>query len=179
MELPLQHSWIGVHFCSLFTSEAVQDQFNLQNVLKLENATWGISWTTGWRIWRGVETYLFSLVSSQSVSCVLSRVRLFATPWTIAPSPGSSIRVIFHARILEWVAISSSRGSSWPRDRTQVSCVSCIGRRVPHHCATWEAPLSPLASDRRELVRLKIFTFSRIQLWLCHGSLLWMDLLGS
>ena len=87
--------------------------------------------------------------------------------------PGSSIRVIFHARILEWVAISFSRGSSPPRDRTQVSCVSCIGRRVPYHCATWEAPLSPLASDRRELVRLKIFTFSPIQLWLCHGSLLW------
>ena len=67
--------------------------------------------------------------------------------------PGSSIRVIFHARILEWVAISSSRGSSPPTDRTQVTCVSCIGRRVPYHCATWEAPLSPLASDRRELVR--------------------------
>ena len=28
----------------------------------------------------------------------------------------------------EWVAISSSRGSSWPRDRTCISCVSCIGK---------------------------------------------------
>ena len=35
--------------------------------------------------------------------------------------PGSSVRGIFQARILEWVAISFSRGSSWPRDRTQVS----------------------------------------------------------
>ena len=35
---------------------------------------------------------------------------------------------IFQARILEWVAISYSRGSSWPRDRTHISCVSCIGR---------------------------------------------------
>ena len=35
--------------------------------------------------------------------------------------PGSSVHGIFQARILEWVAISSSRGSSWPRDRTQVS----------------------------------------------------------
>ena len=33
--------------------------------------------------------------------------------------PGSSVRGIFQARILEWVAISSSRGSSWPRDRMQ------------------------------------------------------------
>ena len=32
--------------------------------------------------------------------------------------PGSSIRGIFQARILEWAAISFSRGSSWPRDRT-------------------------------------------------------------
>ena len=31
---------------------------------------------------------------------------------------------IFQARILEWVAISFSRGSSWPRDRTRVSCIA-------------------------------------------------------
>ena len=35
--------------------------------------------------------------------------------------PGSSIHGIFQARVLEWVAISFSRVSSWPRDRTQVS----------------------------------------------------------
>ena len=38
-----------------------------------------------------------------------------------------SVHEIFQARILESVAISSSRGSSWPRDRTHISCVSCIG----------------------------------------------------
>ena len=38
--------------------------------------------------------------------------------------PGSSIRGILQARILEWVAICFSRGSSPPRDRTQVSCVA-------------------------------------------------------
>ena len=42
--------------------------------------------------------------------------------------PGSSLHGISQARILEWVAISCSRGSSWPRDPTWVSCVSCIGR---------------------------------------------------
>ena len=35
--------------------------------------------------------------------------------------PGSSVHGIFQARILEWVAISFSRGSSWPRDWTWVS----------------------------------------------------------
>ena len=36
-------------------------------------------------------------------------------------SPGSSVHGIFQARVLEWVAISFSRGSSRPRDQTQVS----------------------------------------------------------
>ena len=43
---------------------------------------------------------------------------------------------IFQARILEWAAISYSRRSSWPRDRT---CISCIGRQILYHWATWEA----------------------------------------
>ena len=40
--------------------------------------------------------------------------------------PGSSVHGIFQARIQEWVVISSSRGSSWPRDQICISCVSCI-----------------------------------------------------
>ena len=38
--------------------------------------------------------------------------------------PGSSIHGILQARILEWVAIPFSRGSSWPRDQTRVSCIA-------------------------------------------------------
>ena len=38
--------------------------------------------------------------------------------------PGSSVPGILQARILEWVAMPSSRGSSQPRDGTQVSCVA-------------------------------------------------------
>ena len=37
--------------------------------------------------------------------------------------PGPSLHGILHVRVLEWVAISFSRGSSPPRDRTQVSCI--------------------------------------------------------
>ena len=43
--------------------------------------------------------------------------------------PGSSDHGILQARILEWGAISSSRGSSPPRDRTHISCISCTGGR--------------------------------------------------
>ena len=38
--------------------------------------------------------------------------------------PGSSVHGVLQARILEWVAISFSRGSSLPRDWTQVSCIA-------------------------------------------------------
>ena len=48
-------------------------------------------------------------------------------------SPGSSVPGILQARILEWVALPSSRGSSWLRDQTCVSYVSCIGRQVLYH----------------------------------------------
>ena len=45
-------------------------------------------------------------------------------------SPGSSVHGISQARILEWVAITFSRGSSRPRDRTCISCVSCVIRQI-------------------------------------------------
>jgi len=52
--------------------------------------------------------------------------------------PGSSIQGIFQARILEWLAISYSRGSSQPRDQTHVA-ISIIGRRILYHRVTWGA----------------------------------------
>jgi len=55
--------------------------------------------------------------------------------------PGSSVHGILQARTLEWVAISFSRGSFWPRDRTHVSYVSCTDRWALYHCATWKAIL--------------------------------------
>ena len=50
--------------------------------------------------------------------------------------PGSSVHGISQARILKWVAISFSGGSSQPRDR---SCISCIGRWILYCWATREA----------------------------------------
>ena len=56
--------------------------------------------------------------------CMLSCIQLFCDPVACSP-PVSFVYGIFQARILEWVAISFSRGSSRPRDWT---CVSCSGR---------------------------------------------------
>ena len=60
------------------------------------------------------------------------------TLWLYGP-PGSSVLGISKARVLEWVAISFSRGSSWPRDPTHVSYVSCIAGKVFTHWAFGEA----------------------------------------
>ena len=52
--------------------------------------------------------------------------------------PGSSVHAILQARILEWVAISFSRGPSWLRDLTRVSSISRIGRWLLYHWPTWK-----------------------------------------
>ena len=66
--------------------------------------------------------------------CMLSH---FSHVWFCDPMdyslPGSSVLGILQARILEWVAISYSRGCSWPRSRTHVSYLSLIGRRFLNH----------------------------------------------
>ena len=53
--------------------------------------------------------------------------------------PGLSVHGIFQAKILEQVAISSPMGSSWLRDWSYISCVSCISRQFLYHWAIWEA----------------------------------------
>ena len=53
----------------------------------------------------------------------LNRVQLYSSSMDCSP-PGSSIHGVLQARILEWIAISSSRGSSWPRNWTWVSCLA-------------------------------------------------------
>ena len=51
--------------------------------------------------------------------------------------PGSSVHGILQARIVEWVDMPSSRGSSQPRDPTCISCVSCITGGFFTTSATW------------------------------------------
>ena len=63
----------------------------------------------------------------------------FCHPMDCSP-PGSSVQVIFQARIMEQVAISFSRESSWPRDRTHISRVRKIPLRIFH----WQMDSLPL-----------------------------------
>ena len=57
------------------------------------------------------------------VVLMLSHVQLFVTPWTVAHQAPLSMG-IFQARILEWVSMPSSMGSSQPRDQTHVSPIA-------------------------------------------------------
>ena len=90
--------------------------------------------------------------------------------------PGSSVHGIFQARILEWVAISFSRKSSPPRDRTWVSCIvdRCFTVwatrkdspvQFNHSTYSWEQikfHLHDNASLNVQLLQKKIFkTFSK------------------
>ena len=82
---------------------------------------------------------LFHLVMlTYKLSC-FSCVQLFATPWTVARPSGFSVHGILQARILEWVAMPSSRGSSWRSSLTQGS--------NPHLLCLlhWQAGSLPLA----------------------------------
>ena len=67
---------------------------------------------------------------------LLSHVWLFVILWILASQAPYSWD--FPGK--KWVVISFSRGSSWPRDWTHISCVSCIGRWILNHWATREAP---------------------------------------
>ena len=62
---------------------------------------------------------------------------LFCDPMDYNPS-GSSVPRVSQARILEWVAISFSRGSSQPKDLTHVSC---IGRQIFYHVSHQGSPI--------------------------------------
>ena len=70
---------------------------------------------------------------------LLSCVWLFATPWLCSPT-GSSVHGISQARILEWVAISFSRDSSWPH-------TSCIGRHSVYHWDPWKVHTYPIIQE--------------------------------
>ena len=80
-----------------------------------------------------------TILKTGCVMCLVAQSYLaLLQPHGLWP-PGSSVPRIFQGRILEWVTIFSSRGSSWPRDWTWVSCASCIAGRFLTYWAIREA----------------------------------------
>ena len=134
----------------------------------LENPVDGEAW---WAAVRGVaqsQTRLKRLSSSSRCQLshkpraaavpLLRRALLLVTPWTDCSPSGSSVHGILQARILEWVAISFSRGSSWPRDWTFISCIErqilyCLNHKgslclLVQSCPTFHNPMDWLQPTR-------------------------------
>ena len=97
-------------------------------------------------------------VRTRSLSCV----KLFVNPWTVARPPGPSAHGILQARILVVIATSFSRGSSWPTDRT---CVSCIAGGFSTRWATGEA--SVCISDYSMLRNNPVLKSLQYSVWKC------------
>ena len=95
-----------------------------EDLLEKEMAThtsilaWEIPWTEEPGGQQSVHACQVSSVSSSS-----------ATPWAVAGQAPLSMGIL-QPRILEWVAVPSSRGSSPLRDRTRIFHVFCVGRGV-------------------------------------------------
>ena len=94
-----------------------------------------------WEVWWALLQESFVLCSAASNSRQLHTCSL----------RGSSVHEIFQVRILEWVAISSSRGSSWPKDGTHVFCVPLC----------WQADSLPLHHQGNHLLWEKDFLYSQ------------------
>ena len=126
-----------------------------------------LGWDSSWKLWvswiRKLLFYIcwplelsimlsFRQLASWLCECVAEPVKRFLSAVSVCSfmfnscdpvdcrSPGFSVHGIFQARILEWVTISYSRGSSWPRDWTWVFCISCMAGEFFTASATWEAP---------------------------------------
>ena len=84
--------------------------------------------------------------------------------------PGSSVHAISQARILEWVAISFSRGSSWPRDRTYVFCT---GRWILYLWAHQGSPQRALGGIANSCEGVRGWSFSAGHF--CHHTVLLND----
>ena len=85
-----------------------------------------------------IQSYLIDFLSEFSLTrkkvLVSQSCPTLCDPMDCSP-PGSSVHGILQARILEWITMPSSRGSSWPRDRTHVLL----------HLLHWQAGSLPLA----------------------------------
>ena len=109
-----------------------RQRHNLTAADKLHQALMTASLKGVWGLW------MSDLISQSSISCMHAKLLqlcpTLCNPMDYSP-PGSSVHRILQARILEWVAMPSSRGSSWPKDQIHASCISSIAVRFFTHWA--------------------------------------------
>ena len=128
---------------------------------KIKYYVLSIIWNINWCDQRSLLDQPLIPSSAWVLSCFIC-VWLFATLWTV----GSSVHGTPQARIVEWIAVASSRGSSRPQDGTCVAYVSCAlaGGFFTTH-TTWEG--RQYCRGYRTIMRLvpKWMTFRKQWLW--------------
>ena len=139
------------------------------------------SWT--WQF-HEIKEQAMNRMTALELTAVCMHAKLFQSCPTLCDpmdysSPGSSVYGILQARILEWVAIPFSRGSSWPSDQIWVSCI--VGRFFTSW-ATREAPYSRFGriiflKHKRHLLILvwavSAGTEETTEIIICYSFLLW------
>ena len=114
--------------------------------------------------------------NSFPVIASLSCIWLFVTPWTVANQAPLSMGIL-QARILEWVALPSSGGSSQPKDRTQVSRI--VGRFFAvwaireAHVYIWVWFTSPLLNSSMLVHVTIVCSFSLNIIWFIYLLYYW------
>ena len=94
----------------------------------------GLIWEWNEYIYECVISILISCLVNYCLCSVAQLCQTLSDPMESSP-PDSFVHGIFHTRILEWVAIFYSRGTSQPRNQI---CISCIDRWILYHCTTRE-----------------------------------------
>ena len=109
--------------CSEYFSGRKAGSFEPQD-WKQARFCWWKDWKSAYQmVWEGKTEFHFRLWKCELK--VAQSCPTLSDPVDYSP-PGSSVHGILQARILDWVAIPFSRGSSWPRDWTWVSCIAGI-----------------------------------------------------
>ena len=129
MRFSRQEYWSGYHFL-------------LQGIFPTQGLNLRLNWTLNLEPWLNLDWIELALAGrffTTSATCKLQMYHVCVLCPTVCDPmdcnlSSSSVHGISQARILEWLAISSSRESSWPRDGTHVSCGSCIAGRFSFCC---------------------------------------------
>ena len=126
--------------------------------IKLFTPNWKHPLTNEWR-------NKFGIFIQWNIGCMLAKLLQSCLTLCIPMDyslPGSSVQGILQVRILWWVTMPSSRGSSWPRDLIHVSYVPALASGFFTISTTWEAHKRLLLRKKRS--RLLIYTTKWINL---------------
>ena len=134
VHIPEMKSILSLTFQHIYRWHAILVEFCWIFCLRLPETRW---WMWVWvcvlsHVWLCVCLCVHACMHAYAQSCLTLGGPMYCS------LPGSSVHGIVQARILEWVAISYSRGSSRLRNWTRVSCISCMGRLILYHLSSWE-----------------------------------------